>query len=148
MTLSEMLERVERLDLKAAIPDLVIKQEAALIDLNTSQLEMGMYSDDFPIEPIYANDDYADFKKSLGSKAPFRTPNLNLDGGFYQGFEMAVNGTDYSFNSSDWKTEHLVDKYGQDIFGLSEKNKAIFAKEILIYEIREYITSITGLIFQ
>ena len=32
-------------------------------------------------------------------------------------------------NSSDWKTDKLTEKYGQDIFGLSPTNLKIYARE-------------------
>lgn len=146
-TIGEMLRRVEGLKLREATLSIVSGQPSELINLNTAQLELGQYFDGEPIQPDLRNDVYAGYKKGKGGKAPFGIPDLKDSGDFYSGFQMVIEGTEYSFKSSDWKNAHLTEKYSPKIFGLSEESKSKFAQETLFQQLKTYITNITGLQF-
>lgn len=145
MTLSEMIRRVDSLDIKANLPEMVNNTKEEMADLNISQLELGQEKTGNPITPEYRSELYADFKKSIGSKAPEGTPNLKLTGSFYDGINVQLNGMEYFISSTDGKMPDLVEKYGDDIFGLSEENKSKYALDVLYYEIREYIRKTIGI---
>ncbi|MCK5607511.1 hypothetical protein KAR91_36850 [Candidatus Pacearchaeota archaeon] len=98
------------------------QHEEEVIDLNTSQLEVGKLNDGSNIEPEYMLDDYADFKKAIGSKAPKGTPDLKLEGDFYSGFNITYEPKALVIDSSDEKAAGLESKYSSDIYGLTDKN--------------------------
>ena len=114
------------------IVDTVIHEyEAELIDLNTGQLEKGIAPDGIEIEPPYAFDEYARFKKSIGSKAPLGIPDLKLTGDFYSRFETKITPNYIEISSGDSKAPELENKYGEDqIYGLTESNKKEFVQLI------------------
>lgn len=100
--------------------------EADAIDMNTQQMRDGVTSLGKGIGQ------YSSFtkqiKKAKGQNSEWVTL---LDTGEFQsamGFQT-LDAQYASINSSDWKTDGLVDKYGADIFGLTEKNTKIYARE-------------------
>jgi hypothetical protein len=99
----------------------VLDNEAEIIDANTAQLEVGQDALGNLLDD-YASTFYAEFKKAIGSNAPLGTPNLKLEGDFYAGFTLNVDGEQYFLTSTDEKAGDLAFKYGQDIFGLSEES--------------------------
>lgn len=99
----------------------VLENQAEILDLNTAQLEKGKNSLDELLQR-YASDEYAKFKKAIGSNAPSGVPNLKLEGDFYSGFKLERDGEDWMIFSTDEKNDELVNKYGSSIFGLSEKS--------------------------
>lgn len=113
-------KKLSRLDLGELMNGAVLATKEDILDANTAQLSQGKNAlGDFLQE--YALDAYAEFKIALGSKAPKGTPDLFLEGDFYEGFILTVEGEDYLITSTDEKTTELTNKYGIDIFGLSEE---------------------------
>ena len=108
----------------------VLENQSQIIDLNTAQLEKGKNSLDELLER-YASDEYAAFKKALGSNAPKGVPNLKLEGDFYSGFKLERDGEDWIIFSTDEKNDDLVNKYGSSIFGLTEKSVKELLPELL-----------------
>lgn len=97
----------------------VLDNQAEILDANTAQLEVG--KDSFGVLLWeYASDEYAQFKQSIGSKAPFGIADLKLTGDFYSGFILKKQGKEFTITSTDSKTNDLVAKYGSEIFGLSD----------------------------
>lgn len=122
------------------VQSVISANQAELIDLNTSQLEQGKTSESKFITPEYRSDDYAQFKQSQGSKAPFGTPDLKLTGDFYSGFKAEVAPKYLEITSTDKKSGKLQKKYGDEIYGLTDKNKSEFAqliKEPLLKNVRD-----------
>lgn len=99
----------------------VLENENFILDANTAQLENGKDSFDKLLWE-YASDEYARFKQSIGSKAPFGIADLKLTGDFYSGFTLVVEGNEFRITSTDSKTSDLVSRYGEEIFGLTEKS--------------------------
>ncbi len=99
----------------------IVENQELILDLNVAQLEIGLDSLGELLDD-YFSDEYAQFKIALGSKAPFGTPNLILEGDFTEGFVLRVDGRDFFITSTDEKKDRLRDKYGDDIFGLMEKS--------------------------
>lgn len=122
----------------------VISQfEAETIDLNTGQLEKGIYRQGDEIEPRYAFDEYAKFKKSIGSKAKKGVPDLKLEGDFYEGFGIKYLSDAFEIDSKDEKANNLERKYSSDIYGLTKESinelqKLI--KPVLINALRNELT--------
>lgn len=100
----------------------IVENQEEILDLNVAQLKIGKDSFGNFLEE-YASEDYARFKQAIGSKAPFGIADLILEGDFTEGFILTYNGDSFFFDSTDEKRNHLVDKYGEDIFGLSFDNQ-------------------------
>lgn len=108
----------------------IVENREEILDLNVAQLEKGEDSLGALLDD-YASDAYAQFKIAIGSKAPFGTPNLILEGDFTEGFVLKGDGLEFFITSTDEKKDRLRDKYGEDIFGLSEESLEILRPRIL-----------------
>lgn len=95
----------------------VLDNEAQILDANTAQLEKGEDALGDLLDE-YAWDWYAEMKQAEGSQAPFGIPDLKLEGDFYNGFILKRDGDKFFITSEDSKRDDLVNKYGEDIFGL------------------------------
>ena len=108
----------------------IVENQEEILDLNIAQLDEGVDSlGDLLME--YASEEYAQFKKALGSKAPFGIPDLKLEGDFREGFILITEGSEFRIDSTDQKAGELAFKYGQDIYGLNEKSLEIARPFIL-----------------
>jgi len=108
----------------------VLENQEEILDANTSQLEMGKDSlGNFLYD--YASDAYAQFKIAHGSKAPLGTPDLKLEGNFYDGFVLKYEGKGIVITSTDEKTDKLIKKYGGDIFGLADEQLDILKPQLI-----------------
>lgn len=68
----------------------------------------------------YRDVEYAIFKNEINPSAGGRV-DLILSGDFVRAMRVElVAPTAYIFNSTDWKTSHLIGKYGQDIMGIND----------------------------
>jgi hypothetical protein len=102
----------------------IIKENVdVLIDLNTSQLMKGIRSDGNSVGK-YANKDYANFKRTLN---PNGVVDLKLTGAFHESFFVRKNEFPIVIDAKDKKRNELVNKYGEQIFGLTQINKKVFA---------------------
>ena len=108
----------------------IVENQEEILDFNVAQLRKGKDSfGNFLYD--YVSDDYARFKQSIGSQAPFGKPDLILEGDFTEGFVLKYgNGGEFNITSTDDKTADLVAKYGNDIFGLANES---------LNEIRPYL---------
>lgn len=115
----------------------VIKaNEDYAIELNLDQLDKGRDRIGVPL-PQYTPA-YRKRKKKLTGKDR-RNPDLYLTGDFWRKFTVVVaDGFPIRITSTDTKTEDLVSRYGENIFGLSEVNTkkfAAFVKPLILKEI-------------
>lgn len=118
----------------AKILDIVADNETLLVDLNTSQLMEGRDSDNAQLKE-YQSESYARMKASLN---PRRVTDLNLSGDFHKSFVAITDRWPVLFSASDSKTDKLVTKYGENIFGLNDKSLNILSKDYLKNSILEY----------
>jgi len=107
----------------------IVENQEEILDLNIAQLESGKDSFGRLLDE-YASDAYAQFKQSIGSRAPFGIPDLKLEGDFYSGFVLKADGDEFYITSEDEKRDKLVAYAGPDIFGLTEES---------LIEARQYI---------
>ena len=97
----------------------IVENQEEILDSNIAQLKQGKDSlGNFLME--YASDAYAQFKKALGSQAPFGIPDLLLEGDFHEGFTLMRGSGGLFITSTDEKAAHLESKYGSYIFGIAE----------------------------
>jgi len=120
--ISELANNAKALDPLKLLMESVQENDAYIVDLNLSQLEIGLDSTGKSLFP-YASEDYATLKMAMGSKAPKGTPNLNFEGNFYEGFFVEADTEGFLISSTDSKTDKLKSGYTPDIFGLTTDNK-------------------------
>jgi len=101
------------LDAKEIIHEAAALREEELADLNVERMNKGLLNNGKKIEPKYS-DDYKAFKG-------FSTPNLKLEGDFQSGVFVDVQSTDIKIGSTDYKEDKLVEKYSENIFGVTTK---------------------------
>ena len=95
---------------------------AKLEQLNVRQMEYGFTAKGKRIKPLYFSKEYAKGKRSIGSKAPLRVPDLRVTGAFHRGIKIIIGKKKYYLTSRDLKTVDLRKKYDY-IFGLSPKSQ-------------------------
>lgn len=117
--------------------------EKPLVDINREQMQQGINAEGQTIG-AYRSTAYAKFKKSMGSRAPYRVPDLLLTGAFQKDMILVTEDTDYYITSTDDKTGELVDKYSDKIFGISKNNQSK-AQEINTKKLAEMLKLATGL---
>jgi hypothetical protein len=114
----------------------MVTHKEEIIDLNVSQLELGMDSSGESITPEYASPEYAQLKKSMGSKAPLGTPDTKLTGDFHSGFfaEGIVSGYEGAsglfMDSHDEKADKLSRQYS-NLFGIAPQNIEEMAEPVI-----------------
>ncbi len=119
----------------------IVENQEEILDLNIAQLDEGKDSlGNLLME--YASEEYAQFKKALGSKAPFGIPDLKLEGDFREGFVLIIEGNEFRIDSTDEKAGELAFKYGQDIYGLNEKSLGIARPIILESWTRQFLNDV------
>ena len=117
-----------------------------LADLNIEQRAKGLNSDGQFITPELQNDEYANAKKGMGGRAPFKIPDLKDTGDFNSGQYAKKSGRMIEFGSTDGKNSDLIEKYGEKIHGLTEESRQEALTDQLIpyviYEIDQQIKTI------
>ena len=125
--------------MNALLDEAILETQKDLINLVQSQLKVGKsgtgeYLQDYRLQS------YADFKKNIvGSLAPYFTPDLKVEGDFYEGFFVQTNLLGIEVYSSDWKASKLESKYGNGIFNLTEENLDKYARETILPLLMEKI---------
>jgi len=101
--------------------------QAGVIDLNLSQLQDGKDAFGKEITPPYSPLTVL-IKKSKGQ--PTDRVTLRDEGDFYRKFTLESQKFPMTLDSTDLKTPKLMEKYGSEIFGLTEKSKDELVEEI------------------
>lgn len=92
------------------------------------QLAKGIDAGGYKIEPKYSPLTVS-LKKIKGQD--YKRVTLHDEGDFYRGMHVERAGKGLYIDSKDSKTEKLVNKYGEDIFGLTRKNIKEFIQNYL-----------------
>lgn len=134
--IAEKLSSLYEAQLEAALLTIIQKHSAEIIDLELFQLRAGITNKGTEVQPPYQSESYAEFKKTLN---PAGVVDLKLTGAFWEGFFMKADKFPITFGSTDEKTPELVEKYGEDIFGVYDKNAI---KQIILQEYQQYQRSL------
>lgn len=124
MNIVQAIKDVENvlIDMNNIVAEAIIERKAEIIDLNTSQLEIGLTNEGRELSPEYETEEYATLKKSIGSKSPKGIPDLKFEGDFYSGFDIKKSGDTAWIDSTDEKSASLQAKY-DNIFGIMPGNR-------------------------
>lgn len=130
MTFEQLERNFNEIDIDDLVVKAVMMNDAEIIDLNTSQLDEGLFSTGEKT-PEYASKEYMEEKRALGKGKGQPNMNFDLTGDFRSGWYIKNINKAFEFNSRDSKTPELVRREGEDIFGLTENNKGEAAQIIL-----------------
>lgn len=106
--------------------EVVARNEPTIVDLNTAQLMEGKDSNG-QIFGEYSSAAYAEFKRSLN---PRGVVDLKLTGKFHDSFYIEAARFPVFVDARDPKTGKLVEKYGSEIFGLTQESKEAAADQL------------------
>ncbi len=111
-----------RENLPTLVGECMLTEQDAIVAMNAEQMLDGVNTEDSPIGE-YHSKGYALTKNELNPKAGFGNVDLKLTGDFQDRMYLIANNGEYEVNSSDEKTNKLIGQYGDEIFGLTDKNK-------------------------
>lgn len=143
-TISGMLERFKELDLKGAVPEIIMLTSGNIISLNQAQLYNHGIKKDGSFVGTYQWDEYEAYKKTLNPNLGGMV-DLYLTGSFYSGFFVKTENGEIIIGSEDSKSDALQKKYGVNIFGLTDFHKSEYTKKVFFVELKKYIENITKL---
>ena len=138
--LKKSVSRVKGEFVVEVIKSIVEENSNEIIDLNTEKqlFDKGIGSDGKKLTPGYSNP-YKKLKKALNQ--PTDRVTLRLEGDFYKSFEIIIGQQQFRINATDKKTDWLIKRYGQRVFGLTSNNLSLFreivVKPDLLKEIRK-----------
>ena len=142
-TLREMSKRLKNLDTTKIYIQVMNQESEQVLDMNRSQLLLGLTSRGKKIKPKYRNKRYAQKKRKLNSKPGIGTPDLKLSGDFHNSFTLKKKNNDYEFDATVSYKKYITPSrgdYGYDnVFGLNPKNQKKFNNEIFYPEYMERI---------
>lgn len=113
-----------------------MNNESVVADLNADQMLEGLDREGNPIRPTYASPEYAALKQRLNPRPTTGTPDLRLTGAFQRKIFLRFVQDAFELDSTDEKTEELVFKYGDVIFGLTEESRQKIPELFLIDDIQ------------
>lgn len=142
-----MLFGVQSIKLRDNLPVLIRNTSAEILTLNRFQLyNQSVDKNEEPLR-LYGSLSYALEKNKMNPAPGFGRPDLYLTGSFQRAIYVEVNQTIIKVWSRDRKTDSLVAKYSDEIFGMTPKSKGKYAQETLYPAIKNYITAKSGLRF-
>lgn len=127
MTLSELLERLQKVDVDRIAKMTLGETREIYLDLNREQLTSGIRSDKSKITPEYTY--FTKLKKKEQGRDPDKV-TLYDTGDFYREMFMDVGSDLIEVDSIDYKSDELKEKYGDKIFGLTDDSKETYLGEI------------------
>lgn len=147
-TIKQMLERVESIQLREAVPVIIEDTKDEILRLN--KLQLYNRGEDRNAQPLrlYGSLSYALEKNKMNPRPGFGRPDLFVTGQFYRGFNVKVSKNAFNVSSTDSKTPELVKKYSEDIFGLTPQSKTEYAKKVVYGRIKSHITAKSRLVFR
>lgn len=112
------LLNLDRIQPESAVQQAIIENKEPLLKLNDSQLDKGVDARGADLGQ------YKNFKY----KNRFRPIDLKQKGDFRNAEDIIVDDTDMLFVDPDTKTDILMNRYGDDIIGLTDDNQTAAAQ--------------------
>lgn len=159
MTIAGLYDRFKKLDTDQIIEESIASTKDDLLELNKEQLYDGKLSTGADLSPSYLEDPYfktreaaqaySDWKDRITPNSNRRKgiPNLFINGYLHNSFTVEVTANSVNFNTSASFGGKVVDKFGENIWGLNSTFKAEYLREFVSPLIKQKITSFTGLKF-
>jgi len=127
MIFEATISKFEKLDSDRIVSDLIRANNVLVADLQRAQLMAGKDAEGQEITPEYRESTKA-IKRRKGQ--PTDRVTLKDTGKFYKATKAIILSDRFELDSLDIKRNKLTDKYGEQIFGLTEKNIAILREKI------------------
>lgn len=137
-------ELFQKINPSELIKDAVLFTGDKAIELNQEQLYVQSEDSEGNKLKSYADENYANYKQTLNPFLPLGSPDLKETGSFYDKTYAEVTGETITINSTDFKNDSLVKKYGK-IHGLNKENLIIYGNDYVRPLILENISLATGL---
>lgn len=125
MTFTELARRIEAVNFNEVMKDVLETHQEEVKDLNREQMLQGRNKDGSFINPPYRPATVA-IKAAKGQENRFVT--LRDTNSFQSKMTLILKGSTFDMSSTDEKTDMLIGKYGNLIFGLTDQNKSIFMR--------------------
>lgn len=144
MLLSEMIDGFKKVNLKEALPGLLVEAGPELVQKVRNQLNTGTDATMNKITPKYADAYYGGAytrEKNQMNPLPGKgTPDLYLTGFLYQGLTLKAEGGTYDITSEvDYFTAPQIAQYGDEVFKVSDDNKSAFNQKTFGPLIMNYV---------
>lgn len=141
-TIMDALRAAQKLNIREEVENTMIDTAENYTGLQKDQLSEGLRSDDKPIFNILTGrDSYSPgYAKKKGRSRPI---DLKNTGAFYSEIFLDVRADDFLVDSADSKTESLIQRYGDKIFGLGKKYQPEYnemAQPVLISRIEKVLS--------
>jgi len=137
-TVFDYMQNVKKVinDLPRETEKILKTKEETILDLNRDDqlFDLGINSDGGKLREYKAST--VSIKRSQGK--PFNRTTLFDTGAFTNAFKIKINFPNFSIFSTDSKSSDLQDKYGSNIFGLTEENQRK-TNQLIKTEIEKFI---------
>lgn len=140
MDIDQLINNVKKIKPLQIIKDSMAATESRLIEAQQLQMLSGKTSEGKLIGK-YKNPKYAIKKFNMNSYAGFGNVDLRLSGEFQRNTKVYFFSTAVIFKSTDQKTPKLVDRYGEQIFGLNADNIKFYSFNYLTPEANKRFTN-------
>lgn len=144
-TASELIERLQGLNLREILTESIEETAPQYVELNTQQLFKGLDGTGGSIHPLYRSAKYARMKNQMNALPGYGTPDLKLTGAFYQGYGVRVEGDEVVKDSDVAYADDLFEKYGNAIGELDEENHEAYIDNGLSPVFTDKVREQTGL---
>lgn len=147
-TIRSMLAGVQSIRLRDQLPIIIRETSPAILALNRYQLyNQSVDKNETPLR-LYGSLSYALDKNKMNPAPGFGRPDLYLTGAFQRAMYVTINGQSIKVFSRDKKTRGLIEKYSEEIFGMTPTSKGKYAQETVLPAIKTHITAKSGLRFR
>lgn len=142
--IEDLLERVETVERGLTsgewIQQIIFDNEAYIVDMNVEDqlYEQGVNALGVSIDD-YAPYSPATIEIKMQKGQPYNRVTLRDEGDFHSSFFLEVGTTQFEIKAADFKTEHLVRKYGRQILGLTDENIEELIREYILPDIERRI---------
>jgi hypothetical protein len=144
--INDLLAKLNAMNVQHIAQTIFVATEESLEEIQRSQMEHGLNADGEPIGQ-YKQEWYADRKNMMNPLAGYGQVDLKHTGRFYDNITVAIINDELIIESTDGKNEALIEKYGENIFGINEDFKQRYIDEDLRPEFKKEIQKATGLRF-
>lgn len=124
-----MKKRFQAVSLDKQVQETVEETKDSIQLLQKDQLLRGLNSKGEKIGR-YRSNKYARVKNEMNPLPGLGIPDLKVTGSFHTKISTTVTPDTFKSDSSDSKAPNLKEKYGNDIFGLTDESKSEYIQEL------------------
>lgn len=145
--IQDIVNNLKSLNVDRIVLDAIERTKDDMIALNIEQLSAGHDSNKKRLRR-YRSKTYAENKNRQNPAPGLYNPDLILTGAFVASLSLNIAGDGFEFSGSDSKSPELLEKYGDDVLGLSDPQQEYYNEEIFFPEMAGDIEAATGLKFE